>query len=549
MAYIEQDGKAAQVLREFQQIAGKRGTWEGHWQEIAQRVVPAYSGAFYSNGMARTPGEKRTEFIYDSTAAIALGRFASVVDSLLTPQNAKWHMLRADNEDLQKIRAVRVYFEQARNALFKYRYAPIANFASQNHENFRMLGAFGTGTMYIDIPTGDDRGLRYRGIHLGQMYFAENHQGIIDRAFRRYPVSARHIVQKWPKMANQEHVAAALSKTPDAEDFWIVHKVAPNADRDPSRPDYKGKKFYSCYVLERGKVTLEEGGYDTFPYAISRYWQAPGEAYGRSPAMDVLPSIKTLNEEKKTVLKQGQRTVDPVLLTHDDGVLDGFSFRAGALNPGAVTAEGRPLVLPLPTGNIAIGKDLMDDERMQINDAFYVTLFQILIETPEMTATEVMERVKEKGMLLTPTVGRQQSEYLGPMIERELDLLARQGLLPPMPPELVEAQGEYKVVYDGPLARAQRAEEAAGIMRSIETTLSIVNVTQDPEPLDHYNWDKIVPALAEIGGAPLDWMRSEEEIAERRDQRAQQQEQMMQIEAMPAVAGMAKVAQEAENGS
>ena len=40
---------------------------------------------------------------------------------------------------------------------------------------------------------------------------------------------------------------------------------------------------------------LDEGGYRTFPYAISRYVTAPGETYGRSPAMLALPSIKTLN--------------------------------------------------------------------------------------------------------------------------------------------------------------------------------------------------------------------------------------------------------------
>jgi hypothetical protein len=142
--------------------------------------------------------------------------------------------------------------------------------------------------------------------------------------------------------------------------------------------------------------------------------------------MLVLPSLKVLNEEKKTVLKQGHRVVDPVLLAHDDGVLDNFSMRGGALNYGGVTAEGRPLVHTLPTGNIAIGKELMDDERMVINDAFLVTLFQILTETPEMTATEVIERTREKGALLSPTMGRQQSEYIGPMIEREVDLLMQQ---------------------------------------------------------------------------------------------------------------------------
>jgi hypothetical protein len=40
------------------------------------------------------------------------------------------------------------------------------------------------------------------------------------------------------------------------------------------------------------KKTLSEGGYNTMPFVVSRYKTLPGESYGRSPAMDVLPAIR-----------------------------------------------------------------------------------------------------------------------------------------------------------------------------------------------------------------------------------------------------------------
>ncbi len=40
-----------------------------------------------------------------------------------------------------------------------------------------------------------------------------------------------------------------------------------------------------------------------------------------------------------------------------------------------------------------------------------------------------MERIKEKGILLAPTTGRLQSEYLGAQIEREVDLMISFGVL------------------------------------------------------------------------------------------------------------------------
>jgi hypothetical protein len=273
---------------------------------------------------------------------------------------------------------------------------------------------------------------------------------------------------------------------------------------------------------------------------VTRYTQASGEVYGRGPAQWVLPAIKLLNEEKKVVLKQGHRNVDPVLLVHDDGVLDGFSMRAGALNKGGVNAEGKVLVHPLPVGNIAVGDKLMDMERAIINDAFLISLFQILIDSPQMTATEVLERAREKGMLLAPTAGRMQSEFLGPMVERELEVLSRQGLLPPIPPILSESGGEYTIEYDSPMSRMARAEGAAGFMRTWQTAAEYVKVTGDPTPLDHFNLDNAVPDLIEINGAPVRWTRTADEIAAIRAKREEAAQTQQMIDAAPGAAQMIK---------
>jgi hypothetical protein len=529
---------AEEVCREFQEVSGDRGTWESHWQEVAELALPSYSGMFSTNGQYQTPGEKRTTKQYDSTAAIALSRFAAVMESMLTPRNQKWHRLMPGNTELNRNREVRLWMEETTARLFKHRYAPKANFAGQNHQNYIGLGAFGTGCLFTD-ELADEPGIRYRAIHLGEIYFFENHQGIIDKAIRRFPMTARQAVQKWGEDKVPPVIKAEYGKN-SKRLFWFLHCVKPRAERDTERRDYKGMAFASYYVEQETKTLMSEGGYRTFPYSISRYTQAPGEVYGRSPAMEVLPAIKTLNQEKKDMLKQGQRNVDPVLLAHDDGVVDTFSLRSGHVNPGGVNADGKALIHALPVGNLAAGEKMMEMEVRVINDAFLVTLFQILTETPEMTATEVMERVREKGMLLSPTMGRQQSEYLGPLIERELDVLARQGMLTPMPGALIEAGGEYTVQYDSPLSRAQRAEEAAGLMRTIETALNVVAQSQNPEPLDWFDWDTIMPEIGEIQAVPARWMRSPDQIKIIRQARAKQQQVATAIEAGPAAAGMMK---------
>jgi hypothetical protein len=137
-------------------------------------------------------------------------------------------------------------------------------------------------------------------------------------------------------------------------------------------------------------------------------------------------------------------------------------------------------------------------------------------------------------------MGRQQTELLDPMIERELDLLAAQGLLPPLPEALLEAEGEYKVEYDSPLSRAQRAEEAAGGLRMIDYAANIAANTQDPSILDHFNFDVMVPELADIQGLPARWMTTPEQLEQKRSGRQQTQEQQALIQALPGAAAMAK---------
>jgi hypothetical protein len=539
------DPRAEATLKRFAVAQVERGTFEGQWEQIAQRVLPSYSGSF--TGDTVTQGAPKTEEMVDATAALALPKFAAAMESMLTPRNSLWHTLVPQDPVLKRNRFVKMYYDDVTQALFRRRYNPNSNFAGQVHEGYMGLGAFGTAPLLVDaLDKWYGGGLRYRAVHLGEVYFLENHQGIVDTAFRRFQLTARQAQQKFVGKPG------AVGNLPDAilrclddpakleTKFWFVNCVSPRDDYEPKRADYKGMRFSDCYIAEAGKVTVMERGFNTFPYPISRYMQAPGETYGRSPAMLALPAIKTLNEQMKTILTQGHRVINPVLLTHDDGVLDSFSLRPGAINPGGVTQEGKLLVHALPTGNLAIAKEMLTEGRAIINDSFLVTLFQILIETPQMTATEVLQRAQEKGALLSPTMGRQQSEFLGPLIERELDVLAQQNMLPPMPAILQQAKAEYDTVYSSPLSRAQRAEQATGLMRLVDWTKDYIAITQDLRPLDWINWDGAMPDLADIQAVPARWVNDIDQVMAIRGDRQQQQQAQQAVEAAPALAGAAK---------
>lgn len=519
------------VISAYKKAKSDRTLWENHWEEIAERVWPGYAQSFIGKPQQ---GDKRTSKALDGLPQTSAETFAKAMMGMITPSGQRWHKVRSTDMSLNRNNRVLKYFDEVADLLFHYRYLPTANFSSQIFENYLGLGLFGTGCVYLDKHLGGEGGFRYRAIHLAEMFFVENHQGIIDTAYRVFELTTIQMKQKFKNLPKK-----IIDARPD-EKHCVIHCVKPNDDVDETRLDYKGMKFYSCYVLEKSGEKIEEGGYDTFPYLVSRYVTAPGETYGRSPAMMVLPNIKVLFEQKTAMLKQGHRAVDPIILTADDGVLDTFSLVPGSMVPGGMSADGKRLVDVLPTGDLMINDKLMDKERDTIKDAFLVNMFSILLETPRMTATEVLQRTRDKSILLAPTMGRQQTEMLGPMIDREIGILAELGLLPKMPPELIEAKGEYAVVYDSPLSRAARAEEAQGFMQTLEMAMGLATARQDPAPLDWLNEDVAIPAIAEITSTPAAWIRSLDEVEALRKTRTEMQEAQMAIQAAPAAASMMK---------
>lgn len=541
--YRSEEEIGQEVCRIYELLAGARGNFNSHCTEIAERIWPNHSRLFTSGGKNLTQGEKRNQELYDVTGANSLDRFASILDSLLTPANATWqHMVPVDPY-LMKDRQARLWYEEFTRNLFQLRYAPQSNFQSQNQMVYKSLGAYGNGTIYPDLwkdLRGKPAGIRYRNIHLSEIYFDVNHQGIIDTSYRYFDLTPKQAIDMFGKEKLPAQILSALVNSPNQK-FYFIHCVKPREDYDPDRKDIKGMPFVSYYVAECEKKLIEEMGYNTFPYPTARYEQVPGEIYARSPAMLVLPALKTLNAMKRTVLTQGHRAAEPVLLTFDDGIVDSFSVRPNAVNAGGVNADGRPLVHALPSGNIAICKELMDDERNDIKDPFLVPLFAVLTENPTMTAYEVQERVKEKTMLLAPTIGRQYADYHSPMTDREVDLMAQLGKIPqPIPPAVLEAGAEYSARYESPMTRSQRAEEASGGLRLLDSIIQISTQTQDSSPLDHFELDEMIPDLADIQGVPARWMKSSEDIAKIREGRAQAAQQEQMNRAAPGAAAIIK---------
>ncbi len=520
------------ILRRLETAKSLRSNWDRTFQDIADRILPQ-AAEFQSK---RADGEDRTDLMYDATAALALQKYVAAIESFATPRNQLWHGLTVTDKSLAKKQRVKQYLDEWRGILFRVRYSPRSAFASQSNEAYLSHGAFGTGGLYIDDDV-QNRVIRYKSLNLAQTYVLENHHGLVDTVFRCFKRTLRQIEQKWPgKMPPK--MAEAMKKDPD-EKVEVVHFVGPRTDYDPARIGPKSMPWASCYILPQDKVELEEGGYRVWPFGIARYMTSADEVYGRSPAWLVLSNIRVLNEMKKTHLKAGHRVVDPPLLASEDGILQAFSMAPGALNYGGLDAQGNQLVKPLITNaRLDISLEMMDKERDIIGTAFLAEVYRALVENPQMTATQTMQLISERAVLVAPILGRLQSEFLGNTIEREIDILTEAGEGPEMPPELIEAGGEYGIEYTSPMSRAMRASEGVAIVRTLEAVTPLAQI--EPGVLDVFDLEEMARDMAEINGVAAKNMRDADQVAALKDQRAQAQQAQQLLAAAPSVTSAAE---------
>ena len=524
---------AEDILERFEVCKSGRTNFDSTWQDVAELMDP-HGGDFNTK---RSPGEKRSDKVYDQTAVQSLEKFTAAMEAFNTPRTQRWSHLRASNEDLNKIGAVKEWFEEAESLLYKLRNNPRARFYGQTYEVYKSLGLTGNGCMFVD--EGPNGGIRYKATHVGQTWIETNFEGVVDTVYYEYELTAKAAVQKWgpdaPPTAQKNLKAAPL------QTGKYVHCVRPNKNKDREAKGPKGMAYEAFDISVEDRAPIgKPSGYHEFPYMWTRYTVSPSEIYGRGPGMMVLPDVRTLQEMQKTFLRAGHKVADPPLLVADDKRLGRGSRKIrlapGGVNIGGVDIDGRPKIIPLQTGaRLDLTEGMMETLRDNIRSAFLVDYFDILVrDRVTMTATETLERAKEKGQLLTPVIGRQQSEFLGPMIERELGIAQRQGLLPPVPEALAEAEGEYEIEYETDATRMQRTDEVSAFMKLQEVMGQFI--AADPQLLSKIDAEKAMEHYGQDLGVPQKLFRSEDEMAAIHEQQVQDAQAQQLAEQGPAIA-------------
>ena len=501
------------IRKRLDKLEADRGTWESHWQEILDYVMPRKAEITF----LRSRGEKRTEVLFDSTAITANNLLAASLQGTLTSPSLPWFSLKLRDDDANKVRDIQIWLEDTARRM--YAVFNESNFNTEVHEMYLDLCSVGTSAIFVEEANEGflQGGLHFNTLHIAEYFIQENSTGRVDTLYRKYKMTARQAVQEFGEDNVGTKIKEALKAKPDTQ-FNFIHAVEPTADYERATGKAKTKlPFHSCHVCFEDKLVVRTGGYNEFPYLVPRWSKATGEIFGRSPSYNALPDIKTLNKAVEIGLKAWAKAIDPPLLVTDDGVIG----RVRMTPAGITVVRSDTAIKPLQIGSNWQITDLKENQlRTAIRQAYYSDQLQ-LQEGPQMTATEVQVRYELMQRLLGPTLGRFQTEFLNPLIERVFGIMMRADALMPRPEAMSGLNMDIE--YVGPLARSQRMEEAIAVERLYQLAMQVVQV--DPTVMDVINHEQAIRMRATLLGVPKTVLRGEDEVAEIREQRAAAQQQ------------------------
>lgn len=503
-----------------------RATTENMWQEVADYSFPKRD--FTTD---RTAGTNRNLTIYDSTGISSVELLAASLHGNLTPTQSKWLFLRSDEIN-------RPYFDYVTSRLLSLFSSYTHGFAAQAHEFYLDLVAFGTAIMGVFNNKGR---LMFKTLDLRDCWVSQNEYGEIDTIKYCQKYTADQMVREFGKENVHENVLKCLEdQSGEKKTFKVLFCVEPRPVNSGKGAYTSEKPFKAVYIDCDNKHQIgPEGGYDEFPFIVSRFSKRGGETYGWSPGMSSKSEVRMLNRIVEVMIRAATKNADPPILSPVDGVI--LPMR---LDPAGINYYDPDVGKPDFWSN-GFRPDYMDSliaqKRMDIQRMFFID-FLTLPDRSRMSATEILQRSQDSFRNMSAINARLETEFLSNLVKRTFSVGVDIGYIE-MPP--VEAQGKEIVIeYTSPMAMAQKSVAANSVLQG----LSVVGQAAqfDPSVAAIINAEEMVrDQLLNTYYMPSSYLKSREELQAIKMQQQEQQESMMAAQNIQGYASSAKDAADA----
>lgn len=530
-----------QLTKQLAQLEQERTTFEPHWRELSDFIIPRGSRFLTSEA---NRGDRRNTKIVDPTATMANRTLSSGMMSGITSPARPWFKLATPDPEMMDYGPVKLWLETVQNRMNDmfnksnlYQSLPLI---------YSSLGTFATGAMAV--LEDDDDVIRTMPFPVGSYYIANSPRLSVDTCFRKFSMTVRQLVREFGLNSVSSSTKSAFENGTYEKWVDVVHAVYPNMNRETGKMNAKNKAFRSVYFEVGGDndKVLRESGYDEFPVMAPR-WEVNGEdVYGSScPGMIALGQVKALQLEQRRKAQQIDKQTNPPMIGPTS-----LKTQRVSLLPGDITyvdqvtgAEGlRPAYMVNPNLGDLLGD--IQDTRQLINSAYFVDLFMMLqnVNTRSMPVEAVIEMKEEKLLMLGPVLERLNDEFLDPLIDRAFSMMARKNMLPP-PPDVMQGM-PLRIEYISVMAQAQKAIGLSSLERFVGFVGNLASAK--PEALDKLDVDQAIDNYAVMSGVSPTVVVPQEQAQQTRNDRAQQQQQAMALQTGMAAVQGAKTLSEAK---
>lgn len=533
------------ILRRAQAARANRSVWHNHWDDLARVMLPRRMG-FASSF---TPGEQRTEDIYDGTPMQAARGLANAIAGLMRPEGEQWVFVRAEDDDIDGAEEAQAWMAQAEQRLNEEFDNPKARFRQATGEVDLDLSVFGSAILFVGEAKTNN--LLFQSVHLKDGAVVFDEEGQPHGMFRWRKMTIRQAMQRFGEenlsAVTREKIRNGRDGKSLDEKLEILHAVTLRDEGQPNALFSRNMPWGDWWIEVEQKHQIQEAGFHQFPFAVPRWDTSSGEDYGRSPGMIALPDSNTLQAMGETMLVAGQRAADPALMAPNDGSFSEVNSFPGGLSyydvDTAAQLGGNPFFPLEPSSNMPLTREMQADMRDQVFRAFFRNVLNLPVQGPQMTATEVMQRKEEFIREIGPVFGRLESDYTGPMVEIGFDILLRGGAFPPVPKILAGRNVRFE--YESPVKRIrQQIQASAAHLWALEQGQY---AEADPAALDLVNFTELGRFKAQALNLPPQIVNSSEELERRAAARSEAQEAEAQMAVLAQGAEIANTAASAAN--
>jgi hypothetical protein len=520
------------LKRRLTRLKQLRQPHEQTWRDCFDHSWPIRgSGLQGSQPLDAQQAMDRKARLLHSVSTDASRTLAAAIVSGAVPSSSVWALLDVPGADDE----ARQWLEDKGKQLHEEVHA--STFDAAAIECAMDIVASGWFPLYIDT----DRkigGLTFTQWPMASVYAATTKAGgLVDTVFREYTLTAEQCITEFGMDKVSADTLKKFQADPDTS-ITICHAIYPRAPYVVGSRLAKNLPIASCHFEVETQHELRESGYNEMPVIVPRWSIIPDSVYAVGPMFDALPDARELNAFIGMDKMNSELAVAGMWIAEDDGVLNPRTVKVGPRK--VIVANSVDSMKLLSAG----GNWQLASERIaQYEGAIRRTLMADQLQPmdgPSMTATEVHVRVGMIRQLLGPIYGRLQAEWLAPMVERCFGLMFRAGVFGPAPDSL--GGQNFRVRYNNPLARAQKADDVGAIERLNQTALALSQIK--PDALDNIDFDQQIRSLGESLGVPLSNIRTPEQLQAYRDARAQEQQdqrqqaQAQQLDTMAADAQM-----------